>query len=119
MKQHNRRLILKPNNFEKVEERGAFFFSFFEPKCSLEALNRLAYNAYIDATNHKLMKATNLGIWYVQIPSNIIVNPLGEVVTPKEHKGSKYVVVDRKYRTVSNLPKLDYKAAMRFKEIFC
>ena len=55
----------------------------------------------------------------MQIPSNIIVNPLGEVVTPKEHKGSKYVVVDRKYRTVSNLPKLDYKAAMRFKEIFC
>ena len=79
----------------------------------------IATNAYIDATNHKLMKATNLGIWYVQIPSNIIVNPLGEIVTPKEHKGSKYVVVNRKYRTVSNLPKLDYKAAMRFKEIFC
>lgn len=44
MKQHNKRLILKPNNFEKVEERGAFFFSFFEPKCSLEAIHRLAYN---------------------------------------------------------------------------
>ena len=49
----------------------------------------IACNAYIDATNHKLMKATNLGIWYVQIPSNIIVNPLGEIVTPKEHKGSR------------------------------
>lgn len=65
------------------------------------------------------MKATNLGIWYVQIPSNIVVNPLGEVVTPKEHKGSKYVVVDRKYKSVSSLPKLDYTSTMRFKEIFC
>ena len=89
------------------------------PTCLARSVFSITANAYIDATNHKLMKATNLGIWYVQIPSNIIVNPLGEVVTPKEHKGSKYVVVDRKYRTVSNLPKLDYKAAMRFKEIFC
>ena len=98
---------------------GLFSFCFLYRTIFGNGQIAITHNAYIDATNHKLMKATNLGIWYVQIPSNIIVNPLGEIVTPKEHKGSKYVVVDRKYRTVSNLPKLDYKAAMRFKEIFC
>lgn len=65
------------------------------------------------------MKATALGIWYRQIPSGVVVNPLGEVITPKEYKGSKYVVVNRKYKSVSSLPKLDYSNAMLFKEIFC
>lgn len=67
------------------------------------------------------MKATALGIWYQQIPSGIVVNPLGEIVEPKEHNGSKYVVINRKMVVVSNpkIPKLDYKAAMEFKEIFC
>ena len=79
----------------------------------------IAGNAHIYEIDYKTMKATNLGIWYVQIPSGIVVNPLGEVITPKDHKGSKYVVVDRKYKSVSNLPKLDYQEAMLFKEIFC
>jgi hypothetical protein len=81
--------------------------------------SHIAHNSNIYEQNHKSMKATALGIWYVQIPSNIVVNPLGEVVTPKCHKGSKYVVVDRKYQSVSSLPKLDYSNAIRFKEIFC
>lgn len=65
------------------------------------------------------MKATNLGIWYVQIPSGVVVNPLGEVITPKEYKGSKYVVVNRKYKSASKLPHLNYSDAMDFKEKFC
>lgn len=65
------------------------------------------------------MKAINLGIWYIQIPSGIIVNPIGKIVEPKEHHGSKYVVVNRKMRAISKLPHLDYSEAMRFKEIFC
>lgn len=65
------------------------------------------------------MKVTNLGIWYVQIPSGIVINPLGEIVEPKEHHGSKYVVVNRKIKSVSKLPHLNYSDAMEFKEIFC
>ena len=66
------------------------------------------------------MNVTNLGIWYQQIPSGIIVNPLGKIVEPKTHKGSKYVVINRKQVAVSNqkLPKLNYKEAMNFKKIF-
>lgn len=69
-------------------------------------------------TKNKTMKATNLGIWYRQIPSGVVVNPLGEIVQPKFHHGSFYVVVNRKMKAVSKLPQLDYKSAMEFKNIF-
>ena len=65
------------------------------------------------------MKVTNLGIWYQQIPSMIIVNPLGEIVQPKFHNGSWYVVVNRKPKSVSKLTKLNKEQAMAFKEVFC
>ena len=65
------------------------------------------------------MKATNLGIWYQQIPNGHVVNPMGEVIEPKEHNGSMFVLVKRKRKPISKLPKLDYLEAMRFKEIFC
>lgn len=81
--------------------------------------HKITTNTYINEHKHKRMKATNLGIWYMQIPSGIVVNPLGEAVVPKEHHGSKYVVVNRKMKAISKLPKLDYKSAMEFKEIFC
>ena len=73
----------------------------------------------ISAPKNKSMKATSLGIWYVQIPSGIVVNPIGEIVEPKTHKGSRYVVVKRKMKAVSKLPHLNYSDAMNFKEIFC
>ena len=59
--------------------------------------------------------ATALGIWYQQIPSGIIVNPMGEIIIPKVHNGSTFVLINRARRP---LPKLDYNAAMEFKEIF-
>lgn len=67
------------------------------------------------------MEVKNLGIWYQQIPSGVVVNPLGKIVVPKEHNGSKYVVINRKMVVLSNnkIPKLDYKSAMEFKKIFC
>jgi hypothetical protein len=65
------------------------------------------------------MKATNLGIWYVQIPLQFVISPQGEVVEVKEHNGSKFVWVNRKRKVISSIPKLDYKAAMEFKKIFC
>lgn len=65
------------------------------------------------------MKATNLGIWYVQLPLHFVISPQGEVVEPKEHNGSKFVWVKRKRKTISSMPKLDYQAAMKFKEVFC
>ena len=64
------------------------------------------------------MQATNLGIWYIQLPSGIIVNPLGQVVAPKVHNGSTFILKDRKRLAISKLPKLTYQDAMRFKKIF-
>ena len=64
------------------------------------------------------MKATNLGIWYMQIPNGHVVNPMGEIIEPKVHNGSKFVLVNRKRKAISQLPKLDYKAAVEFKEVF-
>lgn len=64
------------------------------------------------------MKGTALGIWYVQIPNNFVINPLGEVIFPKVHNGSTFVLINRKRVPVSKIPKLDYKAAMEFKNIF-
>lgn len=68
----------------------------------------------------KILKATALGIWYQQIPSMLVINPLGEIVDPKYHNGSWYVVIKSKPVAVSNpkIPKLNYTQAMRFKEIF-
>jgi len=78
----------------------------------------IAHNTQISAPKNKSMKATSLGIWYVQIPSGIVVNPLGVIVEPKTHKGSRYVVVNRKMKAVSKLPHLNYSDVINFKEIF-
>ena len=85
----------------------------------MEGYLPITTNTQIVAPKNKSMKATSLGIWYVQIPSGIVVNPLGEIVEPKTHKGSRYVVVNRKVKAVSKLPHLNYSDAMNFKEIFC
>lgn len=79
----------------------------------------LAHNSYIDEPKIKTMKATALGIWYQQIPNNYVVDPFGNVVEPKVYKGNTVIIRNRKQVSVSNLPKLDYKAAMEFKEVFC
>jgi hypothetical protein len=42
------------------------------------------------------MNVTNLGIWYQQIPSMVVVNPLGKIVEIREYHGSKFVLRDRK-----------------------
>tara|TARA_R110000868_G_scaffold29391_2_gene109262 strand:- start:3839 stop:4048 length:210 start_codon:yes stop_codon:yes gene_type:complete len=65
------------------------------------------------------MKATNLGIWYVQIPLHFVINPQGEVVEPKEHNGSKFVWINRKRKPISQITKLTKEQAMGFKEVFC
>ena len=65
------------------------------------------------------MKVTSLGLWYVQSPSGIIVNPLGQIVEPTIHKRSKCIIKNRVRVPVSKLPHLNKKAAMEFKEIFC
>ena len=64
------------------------------------------------------MKATNLKIWYVQVPLHFVVNDAGEVVEVKEHNGSKFVWIKRKRVPISKLPHLNYEEAMRFKKIF-
>ena len=66
--------------------------------------------------------ATALGLWYIQIPYNFLIDPYGNVVEPKVQikngKEYQYVWVNRKQRFLSSIPKLDYKSTMRFKEIF-
>jgi len=64
------------------------------------------------------MKATNLGIWYVQVPHQFVINPIGEVVEPKVHNGSVFVLINRNRVPISKLPELNYQEAMTFKEIF-
>lgn len=64
------------------------------------------------------MKATALGIWYIQIPYGFIINPQGEVVEPKEHNGSVFVWHKRERKPVSKIPKLTYQQAMEFKKVF-
>lgn len=67
----------------------------------------------------KKLKATPLGIWYVQIPGGWVVNPQGEVVEVKEHNGSKFVWANRKRKPISKITKLNFEDAMNFKKIFC
>ena len=57
-------------------------------------LNELKPSARIMAGNgtaleDKKLKGTALGLWYQQIPNGYVVNPLGEVVEPKEHNSIK------------------------------
>ena len=93
-----------------------------EVKTKLSVISRvvaIAFNSLIAATKNKQMKATALGIYYQQIPGGWVVSPQGEVLEVKEHNGSKFIYVNRKRKPISKLPKLDKKAAMEFKEIFC
>ena len=68
---------------------------------------------------HKTMKGTALGLWYVQIPNIFVINPMGEVVEPKVHNGSRFVLINRNRVPISKLPHLNYQEAIKFKEIFC
>jgi hypothetical protein len=79
----------------------------------------MAGNAIISDTKNKNMKATNLGLWYVQIPNKFVVDPLGNVIEPKVYKGNTVVIINRKQVSVSKLPHLNYHAAMEFKKVFC
>lgn len=79
----------------------------------------MAGNSIIDAMENKKLKGTALGLWYVQIPNNYVVDPFGNVITPKVYKGNTVIIRNRKQVSVSKLPHLDYTAAMEFKEIFC
>ena len=60
-----------------------------------------------------------LGLWYVKIPCNQVVNPQGEIIEVKEHNGSKFVWVNRKRKTINSLPKLSDEDISNFKEVFC
>ena len=85
----------------------------------LGCFRKVAHNTCIYDIKNKTMKATALGIWYVQIPNNYIINPFGDVIQPKVYKGNKVIIFNRKQISVSKLPHLDYFAAMNFKKIFC
>ena len=82
----------------------------------------MSANSLIDETKYKNMKGMALGIWYVQIPYNYLVDPYGNIIVPKKQikNGKKYVYVwiNRKQRFLSSIPKLNYKLAMDFKTIF-
>ena len=75
-------------------------------------------NSHIDETKLIINMATALGIYYVQIPNNFIIDPFGNIVEPKVYKGNKVIIQNRKQLSVSKLPRLNYQAAMEFKNIF-
>lgn len=64
------------------------------------------------------MKATALGIYYVQIPNKFVIDPFGNVIQPKIYKGNTVIIRDRKQISVSKLPHLNYSDTMTFKKIF-
>lgn len=64
------------------------------------------------------MKATALGIWYVQIPNKFVIDPFGNLVEPKVYKGNTVIIRERKQVSVSKLPHLNYTDAMQFKKVF-
>ena len=64
------------------------------------------------------MKGMALGIYYVQIPNNFIIDPIGNVIEPKVYKGNRVIIKKRKQLSVSKLPHLNYQAAMEFKNVF-
>ena len=78
----------------------------------------MRHNSKIDETKHNTMKGMALGIYYVQIPNNFIVDPFGNIVEPKVYKGNRVIIKNRKQLSVSKLPHLNYQAAMEFKNIF-
>jgi hypothetical protein len=78
----------------------------------------MTHNGYIVATKLNNMTVTNLGLWYVQSPSGIVVNPLGQIVEPTVHNRSACIIKNRVRVPVSKLPHLTKKEAMEFKEIF-
>ena len=78
----------------------------------------MAGNTYISATKNKTMKATALGIWYVQIPNKFVIDPFGNLVEPKVYKGNTVIIRERKQVSVSKLPHLNYTDAMQFKKVF-
>ena len=67
---------------------------------------------------YKKLKATALGLWYVQIPNKFVVDPFGNIVEPKVYKGNKVIIKNRKQISVSKLPHLNYSDAINFKNIF-
>lgn len=79
----------------------------------------IATNISIDAINYNRMTATNLGVWYVQVPHQFVISPMGEVTEPKVHNGSRFVLINRNRVPISKLPHLNYQEAIKFKEIFC
>jgi hypothetical protein len=56
----------------------------------------IACNTLIAATKNKTMKATSLGLWYVQIPNNFVIDKFGNVVELKVYKGNTVIIRDRK-----------------------
>lgn len=78
----------------------------------------IAFNSQIYEPKLNTMKGMALGIWYVQIPNNFIIDPFGNVIEPKIYKGNKVIIKNRKQVSVSKLPHLNYQAANEFKTVF-
>lgn len=65
------------------------------------------------------MKDKAIGIYYVEMPNNIIRGMFGEEVEPKNNKGNKFIIQNRKQISVKNLPKFTESELKDFKSIFC
>lgn len=59
-----------------------------------------------------------LGIYYLLIPNNIVIDMFGNEIEIKVHKGNKFIIQNRKQISVSKLPKFTILDARNFNQIF-
>ena len=64
------------------------------------------------------MNDKSIGCPYMEIPNNIVYDMFGKEMEVKEHKGFKFVIIDRKQVSIKKLPKLNEHDRRQFKEIF-
>ena len=64
------------------------------------------------------MNNKSIGCPYIEIPNNIVYDMFGKELEVKEHKGFKFVIIERKQISIKKLPKLTDHDRRQFKEIF-
>ncbi len=64
------------------------------------------------------MNTKAIGSPSMEIPNNIVYDMFGKEMEVKEHKGFKFVIIDRKQISINKLPKFNDYDRKQFQEIF-
>ena len=60
------------------------------------------------------MKHTALGIYYLLLPNNIVIDMFGNEIEPKVHKGNKFIIQNRKTNFYFKTTKIHYIRFSKF-----